>query len=458
MPKEYPFSQILRKEDNHTIQYRDRSITTKKNELYALLIIWLTLIFTSGFISTAVFSCPATILARDLVKIKPKQQLNKLKLFALHKNRWAVIPHQILPLTKNRKFKFSPEKKSDYEKNTALNKLVIFETDQFGRKLTNKLSKPCETNIIYEVAASTSKYAYFAFCNDTTASRIVTQSIIHNKKKREVKARQYLYRYNQDNHLMFETISLNNTENLSQTIIARNSYQLIRCDIKNFFTLNLEASDVEAKIEKEVAGPVGLLGRLSFFLKFLFFKIDLELAPIVLFYDNSVFMPMVMHIPVNAQNYLNSNSGLYYTWSSNDNITWDFKRSQIPNFNIDKIRKGYKKLAKEGLKYCLRQSCSYNIWGKAAQKHFTLNFNIPIHLVKQGFFPVLISNEESTEEDTDYKISSYDARGRMGVYFEASGLPKGGHNWEFWIRFAKDKKKLTKKCPHPIMINEIIHF
>ena len=67
---------------------------------------------------------------------------------------------------------------------------------------------------------------------------------------------------------------------------------------------------MEAVIKNQKIGPIGLLGNVAFCLKILFFKINLELDPLFLFYENTIFMPMVVHIPIEAKKYVRPGSGL----------------------------------------------------------------------------------------------------------------------------------------------------
>ncbi len=104
--------------------------------------------------------------------------------------------------------------------------------------------------------------------------------------------------------------------------MAKDSDLLIVGDVKKFFTLTFDSDDIDAKITHKRQGPLGLMGGLEFYLKILAFRINLELLPEANFFQDALFMPMSMTLPVNAAKYLRRGSGIYYSWLNDKDTQW----------------------------------------------------------------------------------------------------------------------------------------
>ncbi len=404
-------------------------------------------------LSSQSLACPSWLFLHNNYHLFAKSSRNHLGLFILKKGEWIQVPLQIDPLSEQGKIEF-------YNPGFPWEKLrlhprdrLVFETLAFGSRFIRGGVLPCKSDFMVEIKSmqKVDQYGYLVDCKQDVTLK-GEQVLIHNTHLRSVKGKDFEYKYSIDNHLTFDSIKVSSSKDLWYEI-AKEADQLIRGDVQNFFTLNFSSDDFEARIDNERQTNLGIVGRLSFFLHLLFFKVDLRLSPEVSFYKESMFMPMVMSLPINAPEYLNSGSGLFYTWKSSDLIKWSFDKSNIAQFNSKKLSNS-KLLIDSVIKdYCNNQICHYNIWGsvKGVQREFMLEFNIPLHLVKRGFYPQLIKSVALEERNLNWNFSRYNSDKRMGVYFEASGLPAGDHNWEFWIRFIKPMEiNKTKICPEPV--------
>lgn len=328
--------------------------------------------------------------------------------------------------------------------------MLVFYTDRFGARRPTQLQLPCHAKTLFEIISDTNRYGYLAICTDQdTPTKLV--AINHSRSQRLVTAEKYKYRYQATNHLIFEELSLvQDNRGSPNLVLGTNSDQYLRVDIRNFFTLNFNSDDIKAIINTEGRGPLTLMGNLSFFLRILFFQIELELEPVVLFFKDSIYMPMVIYIPLNARKYLNPLSGLYYTFTKGSDVILD-QNNGLPKFDPGIIKRGYRELAEVGISYCRKTMCHFNVQGKLGKTHFSLSLNIARSLVASGFFPLLITDVHKLKQRLDLDISSSSTQ-RMGIYFETSGLTPGPKEWDFWLRFSAQKSKLKESCPAKVRL------
>jgi hypothetical protein len=62
-----------------------------------------------------------------------------------------------------------------------------------------------------------------------------------------------------------------------------------------------------------------------------------------------------------------------------------------------------------------------------------MKINIHKSLVEKGMFPWFVRDVSKEREKMGWSIA--ESKGRVGLYFEVSRLPKGSHPWDFWISF-----------------------
>jgi hypothetical protein len=186
---------------------------------------------------------------------------------------------------------------------------------------------------------------------------------------------------------------------------------------------------------------MGLMGGLKFYLRILYFKIKMSLMPEVNFFDDSVFMPMILTLPVDAKKYLRRGSGIYYTWLGDKDTEWLWDRSELETLDLavlDPKFEGAARMPSE--KYCNRSKCRYKILGRNHGRLFALHFEISRKAAELGFFPRLIRDVPAVEKIIKHPVSRYPAQNRIGVYFETALMPEGEHSWDFWIHFPEDEK------------------
>lgn len=385
----------------------------------------------------ASLACPALINAYQFPKSKllTKAYRNQTGLFTLdEKMQWQRLPLQVNRLDQWGNIVFDKQLQLNSIMINRRDRIAIPSHDWTRNRWLKKKAPPCESQLAYELLGSAG-YAYFFVCKKPL--RPMEGVISYDTKKKRVFGGNYEYIHDEFNHLSFRKISLARDQLKDGFfVVAQNAEQLIRADVKKFFTLRFHNSDVSARLDQQVSGSLGLFGLLQFYLKILFFKIELSLTPEVQFYPDSLYMPMSLHSPVEAKDYLNVGSGIFYSWESPKDIVWDKERARLPQFQ------GKGLFDKGVLKYCRGRRCHFSMKGSFQELVFTLDFTMDRRLVKLNFFPQLILDFDSINKEFEETVSENTA-GRIGVYFETSKLPKGDHYWDFWISFGPS----PGKCP-----------
>lgn len=408
-------------------------------------------------ISFPASACPGFLFIESFGPGIAPGKRKELNLFTIKKiggrDNWQKIPLQIDPFSDEGKLVFFQEGYKWLDDTVKAFDRLSMDPSEFGVRYNPSMGFPCDAKNIFELRDNDRKYAYFAFCEDQKNYnlQIPFHTIRHDPESGEVNTPEFRYRYTRDNHLLFNRLALSYDKKTEYPlVVAEKADQLIRGDVKNFFTFYFDQEDIDAQIARERRGPLGLVGSVDFALRILFFKINLRLSPEVSFFPGTVFMPMVMHLPVDAREFLHPGSGLFYTWEAGRDVTINRERSRLPMIDVAAIKAGAEGLAKTGLTYCTGSSCRFQLVGELADRYFILNFNIDRNLVSKGFFPIMMSDVTKAEKDLGWEVTKIREPNRMGMYFETSGLPQGNHEWEFVIRVGDDLQKLTGECPATI--------
>jgi hypothetical protein len=404
------------------------------------------------FLSCRVEACPGLVLVYQIDGMSKggisRDQLSLYRFSAQSGSpAWKQIPLQLDPLDSEGSLLF-PEGEEWRRQPVGAYDRLSFSHKDLGEMYDGSSRPPCAASRLIELK-SNHGYAYLAVCEQSHSQRSEYVSpVSFDSGKRTVSTSLYHYNYSEKNHLVFDKIELLDGKREALLEVAKNSDLLIASDVKNFFTLYFDTNDIDAQINKKRFGPMGLMGGLQFYLRILLFRLELALLPEVNFFEDALFMPMSMTLPVNAPKYLRRGSGIYYTWEPGNSVEWLVEDSQIQELNLDHLDpKGQIPLAKGDDKFCQKNICRYNLLGKVKDRLFSLNFSIHRKAADWGFFPRLIRNVEEVEKKIQKPLSRYSSDKRVGVYFETARLPKGSHTWDFWIHFPE---KVDATCIRPI--------
>ncbi|MBF0314575.1 MAG: hypothetical protein HQK50_12015 [Oligoflexia bacterium] len=224
----------------------------------------------------------------------------------------------------------------------------------------------------------------------------------------------YNYYFHPKNHLLLEKLySLGQ----QQKLVVREGKLLMRLNIKNFFNMNITENDIQSKVlfvEKDSGGN-SITEKINFFYKFLFFKINIQMNAVIVFFEDRATITMTAIAPARADRFVKGGSGIFYHWQKQEGI--EFLSEQFPHYDEALVARTIgsenNDLQKVGLKFCKDTSCVYTITSKISEQQVDLQFKVPRTIVERGFFPMLIQNSN-----------------KMGIYFEISGLDEGSFTFE----------------------------
>lgn len=415
-----------------------------------------------GIVVAPLQACPATIFLENSVFKNADVRRSSLHLYQLRVSnsspigQWQSVPLQIDPM--------STEGKLLFYNNLDWRRDKLQETDRLSFPSHNwgvfwdqrQIAPPCSAKSSLELSSRADRNAYlylfqcFDEINEPNAN--VKRVVLKNAVTSDL----YSYQHNTDNHLLFENIDIKRPDG-SVLSLATDADQFIRADVKNFFTLNFNSQDIEAYIDHERVGAMGMVSELSFFLKILFFKIELKLAPEIHFFPDSIYMPMVVYLPIDAKKHLHPGSGLYYSWRTSPDVTWDMEHSSVPQYDGKANLVDYSAMIRRGLSVCQNDFCEYTLIGTIKNEgSFVILFRIHKALVATGFFPQFYADAEKATQQTGWTMTSKIPHGRSGLFFDSSGLPKGGHNWDFWIRFGSSWQEVMDQCHTQVNVVRLI--
>lgn len=182
---------------------------------------------------------------------------------------------------------------------------------------------------------------------------------------------------------------------------------------KGFFNIHLDESDLPGRIRQTAIETGRVLLDMDFLLRFLFFRIDVDVSTSAAFSRERASMPLTFKVPVNSRAILREGSGALYSW--------DEKSARISHMDKD----------------CRKSGCQFVFSGEISGTQpgdvkksmirdlFAVRMAVPESLVAQGFFPQLVRDHRELATTRGWPVFRGDKAPRTGIYFELSGLGKG---------------------------------
>ena len=420
--------------------------------------------------ASSAVSCPAFIFGNDL-KPLPAKARGDLRLFALSgvvsaKRAWIPLPVQIDPMEE------SPEgpvlalpSASEADALSDLGRVKIggadrlsLSTEGFGPARRPADGTPCRADTVYEVQDPTApgRFAYLFACSDQ-APIPAAGPVTHVAARDHIETPVYAYDYLPNNQLIFDKLVVRDDGKSYAGGSAADV--LLHLDPKNFFTVELTNQNVQSFVEASRLGPVGLVGRIQFYMKVLFFKIDLHMATTASWFVDSANLPMVMDVPVDATDRLNLASGMLFNWLPDDARMLAVSNATTTPVAVPAtILKGNSSLADVGLKNCRGDTCFFRSEGRIGAgegRPFFIDMTVPRSLVAKGFFPSFVGDLAAFRKNvgwdgTDDEPDESD-KGRVAMYFETSGLAKGRYKMDYWIRLGNGAGQ-DGACPASVSV------
>ncbi len=426
---------------------------------------WLSL-GTGILFSQMILACPIALFISDLSPVIEARR-DALQVFVLDsadKNSWRRANIQVDPIDRDGRLQFFHDSKWRNEKLASSDRLVL-EPESLGRQRQAGEQLPCRGELVYEIrnAIKPDSYGYLTNCrrgSDLGAvplKRFADDQLQYDRVRKQITSDNYRYLFSDRNHMLFRQISIGPAS--LDHIVGENSELLIQADIKNFMKFRFDSTDIESYLEQVRVGEIGANARVSFFLKiFYFFTIKLALSTDVSFYKTSANIPMVIHIPTDADSHLHPGSGILYSWETGrtrQNYQESATMPQMTPELVKTIKGGHRVLGTLGKESCRGSTtCSFQLASTSKDGDFVMDFSIRRELVELGFFPIYVQDAAAFKDALDWSLPPAKNRRRVGFYFETSGLTEGSHPWDFWMRLGQQASP-QHHCPHPVYITAL---
>jgi hypothetical protein len=391
-----------------------------------------------------------------------------MKVFALQAGSngirtWKSLAAQVDPLDEKGVLRADPEGSYLADQGLESNDRILVRREQFGLRLTPEDKAPCDASSAVELRnpEQGDQYAYLVFCRNAGDFAFDHPTpVTIDQKQFKIAGPTFEYDYQPNNQLMYKSLIAKGKYPQPSAVAAADADVNIHMDIKRFFTMDFTNKNVESYVTSNRSGPVGTVGSINFFLRLLFFKIDLKMATTVGFYEDSGHIPSIIDVPRDAPKMLNPGSGLMYLWTTKAaEFDQTSPEKTMPFVDAKSILAGWEEHARTGLRYChgTSDTCNFRLRGKVVGEAFGLDINVPRNLVERGFFPVWVPSVSQFKKDMAWDSSPDETPGVVGIYFENGGLLKGQYKLEQWLRIG-DQKDIASTCPRPVGIGDAVSF
>ena len=189
---------------------------------------------------------------------------------------------------------------------------------------------------------------------------------------------------------------------------------------KKFFNIHLDESDLPGRVKQTAVDSGRVLLDMDFLLRFLFFRLNVDVSTAAVFNRDNASMPLTFKVPVNSRSLLMQGSGAFYSWKEKNARITDTTRN------------------------CSDKGCSYVFTGNLGpdrSSKFAVRMEIGRELVSQGFVPELVRDHRALAGDRGWPLlrgrTGNDSGPRTGIYFELSGLAAGVYRIDYDIGLMK---------------------
>lgn len=412
-------------------------------------------------LSNPALSCPAFLSGKALSQSTGGGARADWRLFTRTGGTWSSEALQVDPMDKTGALIVPAEGEVLASKPLTTDDRVTFRPERFGQRFDGQGAFPCRTERLHEVQDKTKegRFAYVARCDDPAGATRYTggQPVRHLEGKRQIGSSLFDYVYQPNNQLVFDQLNVRVPGQAKPVVGARGADILLHLDVKNFLTLEFTNDNVQSFVESSHKGDVGMVGLINFYLKVLFFKIDLHMATTASWYQDAANLPMLIDVPVDAPSKLNAGSGMLFNWLPADSQVFaNDPRSTVPHADPATILKGWQAHAARGLAKCSGDPCMYRLVGAIGSEAFTIDMIVPRDLVSKGFYPSWSGDLSALKVGNGWESEGDDAdKGRVAMYFETSGLPKGKYKMDYWIRMG-GTQTAGVSCPAPVQVTNVI--
>ncbi len=443
--------------------------------------------------------CPSAIYAEAAGFLRPP--LVKERIFAISRTTagWTSVPHDVIALRSGAP---SPSSVNPFfpQPLSARQFMADFQNRWWGRPLFSRqdiivtpafegglkvsphelrafsVRAGCAGGRLWEldqssvaVSGATSKqFLYLMGCQRapdglSKSSDNNVPAVMFDAKALKIESPGFRYQMNRGNQMLFDRLEASAVNGPMEVFLEDGNFD-IRADFKNFFSMHFTSGNVGSKIVGSRNGTASALARLNFELNVLFLQLDLQLNTDLLFFRDSVFLPMIMKIPRDAWKYVHPGSGVLYSWFPAPGTKAVEGWIDMPRRTIFESKDDVKARSREVMaRHCQSDGiCRFRAAvGRGPDNRIVvMELIVPQSQVQGGFFPQYVSDAVSEVGELGWSwTGSKSKRRREGLYFELSQLAKGEHGFDIWLRLmpGDGNPKSASFCPPGTAVQEIRH-
>lgn len=215
----------------------------------------------------------------------------------------------------------------------------------------------------------------------------------------------------------------------------------MRADLKYFITVEANHRSINSELEAFKQGPVRSIVRISFHYNFLKLNFELGMYTEVSFFSNAVYLPAILHNPLDGAKSLNGGSGFYYGMALKENPSQFKIDSNMPPYR----EKGLFDIFKSGG----RVEKLYWITAAGLDRMLYMEISPSQQMHATGAVPQLYREEIEGAQIANRNKETPGPLGaspvNMALYFDMTKFTEGEHIMAFRLFFenVNEQSRLT---------------
>lgn len=262
----------------------------------------------------------------------------------------------------------------------------------------------------------------------------------------EVVTSRYRYGFDTKNWLVARRVDMIRTPSQETTKpefvpLLDSTTFFMKADLKYFITVEANHRSINSQLEAYKQGPVRTIVRISFVYSFLKLNFELGMYTEVSFFSNAVYLPAILHNPLDGAKSLNKGSGFYYGMALKENPNQFNIESNMPPYQ----EKGLFDLFKTGGKV----EKLYWITASGMDRMLYMEISPSKQMHTLGAVPQFYREDSAGDQIANRNKEVPGGLGRspvnMALYFDMTKFMEGEHIMSFRLFFENvlDPKRLA---------------
>lgn len=205
----------------------------------------------------------------------------------------------------------------------------------------------------------------------------------------------------------------------------------MKADLKYFITVEANHRSINSQLEAYKQGPVRTIVRISFVYNFLKLNFELGMYTEVSFFSNAVYLPAILHNPLDGAKSLNRGSGFYYGMALKENPNLFTIESNMPPYQEKGIFDLFKTGGKVEKLYWITAS------GLDRMLYMEISPSKQMHALGAvpQFYREDVASEKIANRNKDVPGGLGHSPVNMALYFDMTKFMEGEHIMSFRLFF-----------------------